>query len=166
MAGHLHDTLPFLLNRIAARISDSVNREFRPLGLNVFAARVLILLYLGDARSVGELAEEASLDQSTLSHILRRLAKDGLVVRERLEHDNRSVIVSLTKPGQDAAAQCWEAVQAHDALLRKGVDAASLKALKQILTRLNENVPAFKGREQQLPPVVGAQSPRRRAAKG
>ncbi|MES2536917.1 MAG: MarR family transcriptional regulator [Pseudomonadota bacterium] len=147
MASHLHETLPFLVHRISAAISDGANSEFQHLGLNVYAARVLILLYLDDAHTVGELAETASLDQSTLSHILRRLVTQGLLVKERQEHDNRSVLVSLTKEGTDIAAKCWRAAQKHDALLSKGLSAASLATLKKLLTELYENAPAFRDSE-------------------
>lgn len=143
MTSHLHDTLPFLLNRVAARTSDAVNQEFRPLGLNVFAARVLILLHLHEASTVGELAEKAALDQSTLSHILRRLERDGLLKRVRVFHDNRSVMVSLTPSGNDAGAHCWKAAKNHDRLMRTGLSAAEVKTLQKLLGRLYKNIPSF-----------------------
>ena len=52
MPAHLDETFPFLINRVAALISDAANRQFKPSGLNVFGARVLILLFLDDARTV------------------------------------------------------------------------------------------------------------------
>ncbi|SRR6266480_5003055 len=143
MSAHLHETFPFLVNRVAARMTDAVNKQFRPLGLNVFGARVLILLFLDDARTVGELAERAALDQSTLSHILRRLERLGYLSKQRQEHDNRSVMVSLTKKGRRAAQTCWQAAQAHDALLTQGLSGAQKNALKTALDRLYENVPDF-----------------------
>jgi DNA-binding MarR family transcriptional regulator len=144
MTAHLNETLPFLINRVAALASDEVNRQFQSFGLNIYAARVLIVLYLDDAHAVGELAEKCALDQSTLSHILRRLVKQDLLVKERQEHDNRSVLVSLTKQGAATAAKCWKAVQVHDALLRRDMDAATVAQLKKLLNQLYVNVPAFR----------------------
>ena len=146
MPSHLHATLPFLLNRIAARVTDAVNREFAPMGLNIFAVRVLILLHQDGAMTVGELAEQASLDQSTLSHILRRLQGEDLLVKERLEHDNRSVKVTLTHAGSKLAPQCWAAVKAHDTLIRKGLERDQVNVLTESLKRMNANVPAFGNR--------------------
>lgn len=171
MAKHLHETFPFLLNRIAARVTDAVNREFRPLGLNVFGARVLILLFLDDARTVGELAERAALDQSTLSHILRRLEGLGYLSKERQEHDNRSVMVSLTQKGRRTGEACWNAVQTHDALLTKGLDGARKHELKEVLDKMYENVPAFQegGRRNNAPAVKPRRSgvkPNSKAARG
>lgn len=153
MTAHLHDTLPFLLNRVAARTSDAVNREFRPMGINVFSARVLILLHLDEASTVGELAEKAGLDQSTLSHILRRLERDGLLKRIRVVHDNRSVLVSLTPAGQEAGKQCWAAAKNHDRIMRTGLSDAQVKVLQKLLGRLYENIPDFDERARRSAPA-------------
>ncbi len=144
MADHLHNTLTFLLNRIAATVTETVNRTFQPLGLNVYAARVLILLYLDGDNTVGDFAQQASLDQSTLSHILRRLEKQALIQRVRQRQDNRCVLVSLTPEGKAVAAKCWEAVKSHDALLRDGLDPANAAILERLLKRIYQNVPSLR----------------------
>ncbi|MDX3907122.1 MAG: MarR family transcriptional regulator [Pigmentiphaga sp.] len=147
MLKHLHDGLPFLLNRIAATIAEAVNREFQPMGLNLYAVRVLILLYLDSEHTVGGLAQSAALEQSTISHILRRLEQQGLIERVRQKQDNRSVMVLLTDEGKKVGAKCWKAVQRHDALLRRGLDPAAGAQLEQLLKQLYENVPLFQGRD-------------------
>lgn len=114
------------------------------IGVNIYAARVLILLKLDDDRTVGDLAEHAALDQTTLSHILRRLQRQGLVTRTRQEHDNRSVLVSLTDEGERVAAVCWESAQAHDALLREGLSAADVAELKRMLRRCMRTFRCFR----------------------
>lgn len=145
MTTHLHQTLTFLLNRVAAAIADAGEHEFRRLGLNLYAVRVLILLHQGsDEYTVGSLAESAALEQSTVSHILRRLEKRGFIVRERQEHDNRSVIVRITEDGKQVAKQCWKMVQQHDSLLRQGLRQEDEQALEGLLTELYRNVPAFR----------------------
>lgn len=144
MSEHLHETLPFLLNRIAAIVSEEVNSTFKPAGLTVYSARVLILLHLEGACSVGELAEKAALDQSTLSHILRRLHESGLVDKERPDHDSRTVMATLTKAGEAAGEECWLAAQSHDELLRKGLSETDFETLKGLLKKIYENAPAFR----------------------
>jgi hypothetical protein len=144
MSEHIHHTLPFLINRIAATVSAWVNQEFQSLGLNVYSARVLILLYLDGAHSVGHLALQSSLEQSTLSHILIRLEKQGLLKRMRQPMDNRSVLVTLSPEGRVLAKQCWKAVQAHDSMLREGLANSDAQDLVKLLNRTYENVPLFK----------------------
>ena len=144
MSEHIHHTLPFLINRIAATVSAWVNEEFQSLGLNVYSARVLILLYLDGSHSVGHLALQSSLEQSTLSHILIRLEKQGLLKRKRQPTDNRSVLVTLTSEGKVLAKQCWKAVKAHDSMLREGLSNADALDLVKLLNRAYENVHLFK----------------------
>ena len=53
--------------------------------------------------SPGELARAISLSQATVTGILDRLLKRGLVRRERSEEDRRRVIVTLTSSGKELA---------------------------------------------------------------
>jgi DNA-binding MarR family transcriptional regulator len=144
MSDHLHHTLPFLIYRIATTVSAWVNQKFQGLGLNVYSARVLILLHLDGEHSVGDLALQSSLEQSTLSHILIRLEKNGLLNRTRQPSDNRSVLVTLTPEGKVLAKKCWRAVQTHDSMLRGGLAPKDAEALVKLLNQAYENVPLFR----------------------
>jgi len=52
--------------------------------------------------SIGEIANEISLSQATVTTILDRLEKRGLVNRVRSTEDKRKVHAHLTEQGQDA----------------------------------------------------------------
>lgn len=54
-------------------------------------------------RSAGELAAGISLSQATVTGILDRLEKKGLVERHRSEEDRRRVVVALTPAGRELA---------------------------------------------------------------
>jgi DNA-binding MarR family transcriptional regulator len=56
------------------------------------------LLRLGDTPA-GQLAQTVSLSQATLTGILNRLTKKGLVERRRDAQDKRRVLVSITEAG-------------------------------------------------------------------
>jgi DNA-binding MarR family transcriptional regulator len=51
---------------------------------------------------VGELAQEISLSQATVTSILDRLEDRGFVLREKSESDKRKVLTALTAKGVDA----------------------------------------------------------------
>src|SRR5438128_9620753 len=93
MAVVTHNTVPFLVARVAT-LMNPWHADFKKLGLSVLSVRVMAVLGLNGSASVGELAEATSIDQSTLSHILRRLARARLVEKTRQTHDNRSVRIS------------------------------------------------------------------------
>jgi DNA-binding MarR family transcriptional regulator len=52
-----------------------------------------------DVLSVGELARRVSLSQGTVTGVLDRLEKRGLVERSRSDSDRRRVLVRLTEAG-------------------------------------------------------------------
>lgn len=72
-----------------------------PHGLTYPQYLVLVLLWNRDGRSVRDLGEALDLDSGTLSPLLRRMTRDGLVERERGGADERVVTVSLTPRGRE-----------------------------------------------------------------
>jgi DNA-binding MarR family transcriptional regulator len=134
-----HNTVPFLVTRLA-NVMNSWHADFRKLGLSVLSVRVMAVLSLNGGASVGELAEATSIDQSTLSHILRRLERRKLVQKTRQDHDNRSVRVSTTGKGRLVAKKCHATAVKHDRMLTRGLSAGRVRALRSALHQLYANV--------------------------
>jgi DNA-binding MarR family transcriptional regulator len=134
-----HNTVPFLLHCVATAMNEW-HADFRKLGLSVLSVRVMAVLSLNGAASVGELAEATAIDQSTLSHILRRLVRSGLLTKTRQEHDNRSVKVKLTAKGRPVAKKCYDTAVKHERMLTRGLDAQNVRNLKATLNTLYSNV--------------------------
>lgn len=68
--------------------------------------QVVVLKNLAAAGSpvaIGELSDAVLLSQATVTGILDRLVKRGLVTRTRSDSDRRRVLVSLTAAGEEAA---------------------------------------------------------------
>jgi DNA-binding MarR family transcriptional regulator len=66
---------------------------------------VLVVLWQGDAMSVGELAAALLMDLGSISPMLKRMEKKGLVVRGRDPNDERRVVVSLSARGHALRAR-------------------------------------------------------------
>ena len=97
-------SLPYLIHRIARHLEERINGEARADGLKVEGIRTLLRLRAQDRQRVGELAASTSIEQSALSHMLKRLESDGLVARGKIvDDDSRSKIVSLTPRGRRMA---------------------------------------------------------------
>jgi len=64
--------------------------------------QALILKEVGRGKPVtaGELANNVSLSQATITDIVKRLEGRGLLVRERSAEDKRRIIITLTEQGQ------------------------------------------------------------------
>jgi MarR family transcriptional regulator, organic hydroperoxide resistance regulator len=137
----LHDTVPFLVHRIAASFN-GWSTDFKPFGLNVLSARVMVVLHINGSATVGELTDATSLEQSTLSHILRRLTRAGMVTKKRQAHDNRSVLVRHTPKGRRIAEKCLEIVVNHEREITRGLTSEQVRALKAALQQLYANLHA------------------------
>ncbi len=86
----------------------------RPLGL--FPGQELLLLQLndGECRSQAELVDALGLDHSTVTKMLQRLERSGVVERRQSEDDRRVVLVSLTDEGcaaRHAVEGVWQSLE-------------------------------------------------------
>lgn len=85
------------------------NRVYRPLldelGLTYPQYLVLVVLWHEGPGSVTALAERLKLETSTLTPLLKRLEKAGLVTRTRSRADERKVTIALTDAGRAAASR-------------------------------------------------------------
>lgn len=79
------------------------------------APQILLLQTIRDKGEVtiGELATEVSLSQATVTTILDRLEKRGLVYRERSREDKRKVHAYLTAAAIDALKEAPVPLQEH-----------------------------------------------------
>ncbi|WP_424949620.1 MarR family winged helix-turn-helix transcriptional regulator [Deinococcus sp.] len=93
--------------------SRALTRAYRPLldPLGLTYPQFLVMQSLWEAEAthdsedrapltVGALGERLALDSGTLSPLLKRLERAGLVSRERSRHDEREVTVLLTSAGR------------------------------------------------------------------
>jgi DNA-binding MarR family transcriptional regulator len=65
------------------------------------------LVGLGGTATMGELARSTYQVSATMTGIIDRLVRDGLVERRRAETDRRSVVVAITPTGQQLVDQAW-----------------------------------------------------------
>ncbi|HWR06986.1 MarR family transcriptional regulator [Sporomusa sp.] len=75
--------------------------------LNITPGQMVVLytLYKGDDISITELSKKCYLDNSTLTGIIDRLERAGLVLRVGQQDDRRSFFIRLTEAAQDLEPQ-------------------------------------------------------------
>lgn len=59
----------------------------------------LLALWEKDGQTVSELCQTLYLDTGTLTPLLKKLEKQGIIIRERSKEDERSVYIRLTSKG-------------------------------------------------------------------
>ncbi|MBQ8106746.1 MAG: MarR family transcriptional regulator [Afipia sp.] len=79
-----------------------------PLGLTYPQYLVMAVLWEKDGRTVGEIGEKLLLESSTLTPLLKRLEKAGMVRRTRDQDDERVVRIQLTPKGAELKQKAIE----------------------------------------------------------
>jgi MarR family transcriptional regulator, organic hydroperoxide resistance regulator len=77
----------------------------KPLGVTYPQYLALLALWERDSRAVTELGERLDLETGTLTPLLKRLERDGLVERKRDAGDQRVVRIVLTRAGRQLEAK-------------------------------------------------------------
>jgi DNA-binding MarR family transcriptional regulator len=148
MRRHLDDDLAHLLARAELLVSETFQEELRRRRLAVPVWRVLASLQGGqDGETVSALAAACLQQQPTMTKLLARMARDGLVRRVPDETDRRAVRIWLTPQGQSLAADLVRLAQRHEAALAARHPAGALRSLKVLLRGLLEGKPPAGGRD-------------------
>lgn len=132
--------IPLLLNTVLAGLNYLSAKELSRLGVKTQGGRALVILLHQRRLRCSILSRMLGLEATALSHLLRGLARNRLIVRNRVENDNRAVEVSLTDKGRGVAKKCDAVTRAYERRMLEGLDARDLRALQDILTRMSTNI--------------------------
>lgn len=97
----LENQLCFPLYAAARSVVGAYTPLLKPLGLTYTQYIVMMSLWERDDVTVGELGKRLRLDNGTLTPLLKKMEKAGLVERNRSAEDERRVKVTLTDKGRD-----------------------------------------------------------------
>ena len=96
----LDQQLCFALYSATHAMTRSYKRALAAVGLTYPQYLVMLVLWEADRERISDIGERLFLDSATLTPLLKRLEKAGLVTRTRAIDDERSVIVALTGAGR------------------------------------------------------------------
>jgi len=97
---HLDNQLCFSVYAAAHAFTQAYKPYLTPLGLTYPQYLVMLLLWEKDGRAVNELGQPLHLDSGTLTPLLKRMEKAGLVTRRRCDKDERVMRIHLTPAGR------------------------------------------------------------------
>jgi DNA-binding MarR family transcriptional regulator len=138
---NLSDFLPYLVNRVGVITAEQFGNEtLAPHGLSIAMWRVMAVLASAGGQRQIDLADLTSIDASTLSRIVSRLVRLGLVTRARSASSNREVVVTLSVRGNALVARLIPRAQAIETDAAAGLSAEELAVVKRCLRRIYANM--------------------------
>jgi DNA-binding MarR family transcriptional regulator len=136
----LQNFLPYLVNRIGPPIVDGFAGPLAAAGVDLQSWRVLAVLSEFGEQTVGAVSQLTSINFSTLSRLLDRMRRKGLVEKRRDKKDGRAVTVLLTATGRAKAEFLIPHALAYEAELTRDFSKAELETLKQLLSKLYDSL--------------------------
>jgi DNA-binding MarR family transcriptional regulator len=104
--------------------------------------RVLSVLQAYGALSINEIVEATLMEQPTISRVVTRLQKDGLVARRLSARDSRMALISLTGAGVAVFKQIIPAALRHQEQALHGIGRKEIARLVATLEKIEKNIEA------------------------
>lgn len=137
---HVNDQLCFALYAASRAVTGAYRARLGTLGLTYPQYLVLLALWEAEGSTVSSLGRALDLDSGTLSPLVQRLARDGLVRKERASRDERTVRVFSTAAGK--ALEPRVAAVRREVEASTGLNEAEFKALRRSLHALRATIEA------------------------
>jgi MarR family transcriptional regulator, organic hydroperoxide resistance regulator len=127
----------------------SISKRLRS-SVGITGPQRLVLRLIGHfgAPSPGELADVLRVHPSSLTGVLRRLQRAGLVTRARDPEDGRRAILTLTERGRALHQRHAGTVESSVRRTLRAATAAEISAARDVLARLSRELDVEVGRAQ------------------
>lgn len=140
----LDNQVCFRLYTASRLVTQAYRPLLEPLGITYPQYLVLMVLWEKDHQTVSEICKRLVLESNTLTPLLQRMEKEGLLVRKKGTADSRQTLVSLTRKGLHLQEEAKE-VPSCMALSLDGCSpsqeeaAAFVQSLDSIIKHLKSN---------------------------
>lgn len=108
----LDNQICFRLYTAARLVTQTYTPMLNALGITYPQYLVLMVLWENDCQPVNDIAHRLLLETNTVTPLLQRMEKQGIVVRQRGKEDKRQQIVSLTEKGKALEEQAYNSIPA------------------------------------------------------
>ena len=106
----LDNQICFRLYSAARLITQAYTPFLTTLGITYPQYLVLMVLWEQDSQPVNDIAHRLLLETNTVTPLLQRMERLGLIVRKKGERDKRQQIVSLTEKGRALEKQAYNII--------------------------------------------------------
>jgi len=139
------ESVGYLVGRAKTALSMAIEQEVAAMDVTHSQASCLVLLANGRCQTATDLGRELNTDIGSLTRMLSRMEKRGLIERVRSESDRRVVHLEVTQAGRDLADR-MPAIYTH-ALNRffAGFTSGDVDTLRGLLKRILDNGAATEG---------------------
>jgi len=140
---HPTDCPYYLISRVTLQVSSALKKGLTRAGVGMVKPAylgVLLGLWYEDEIRVIHLARRAGLEPSTMTGLLDRMERDGLIVRKADPVDRRALLIQLTSEGRRLEQPVRETVNGVLGKVFAGISEKNLTHTLQILQKTLHNL--------------------------
>ena len=135
----------FWLTQVIGARDRELSQGLKEYGLRVPEWRALGALYARQHCTMGELAELATIDRTTLTRTVDRMGEAGWLSRRADDADMRVTRLALSAAGRRMFDRIWPKVQQLNALALDGLTRGEIESMRKILARMRANLEDYVG---------------------
>ena len=132
----IEDCLSFYLGKAYQRVTQSAKHRLTPYGVTPVQYALLKILWEQDNQSGQELGERLLLDSATMTGLLDRLERSGLIERKAHATDRRINRIVLTDRGRDLQAPLDQIMDQMNQDFLGAFPAAEARLLRELLVAI------------------------------
>ncbi|MCP3953937.1 MAG: MarR family transcriptional regulator [Desulfobacterales bacterium] len=139
----LTDCPYYLISRVALQVTSVLKKGFTAAGVREVRPAylgVLMSLWQADGIKVVALGRKAGLEPSTMTGLIDRMERDGLVVRRVVPEDRRAQQIWLTTLGRDLKAPVEAVIEEVMANVFADIAQSELEQTKKLLRQVLGNL--------------------------
>ncbi len=126
--------------RTHSMLFGNIEESLKQYGLSLSEFGVLELLYHKGRHPVQAVAEKILVTSGTITYVIDKLCKKGLVERKQCSEDKRRFYVELTEEGSVLIAKLFPIHENHLEKIFKGIDTDTKEQLIRNLFELTESI--------------------------
>lgn len=144
----IHNCINFILSNTQNAVYNYFKKRLQAFDITPSQYALLQRLYVQDGLTPSQLAQELRLDTSSITGILGRLEKKGLIDRVYSQEDRRSVRIHLREEGRELWAQVDQVIEDANVKITAGLDDERYGQLLSALSLLERNTQTAQGEGQ------------------
>ncbi len=140
---HPEDCIYYLISRVTLTVTSTLKKDLVSAGMEQVKPAylgVLISLWRDDGPKVVDLGRSAGLEPSTMTGLVDRMERDGLVVRAPDPNDRRVQRIFLTEAGRDVREPVRRVVEKTLGTVFDGISDDDISKTTHFLRRFLANV--------------------------
>lgn len=135
----INSCINFILSNTQNAVHNYFKRQLQDYDITPSQYALLHCLYVQDGLTPSQLAQALRLDTSSITGILGRLEKKGLIDRVYSQEDRRSVSIHLREEGKDLWKQVDRVIEEANAKILDGLDPKLYQQFLSVIQVIERN---------------------------